>query len=62
MKLSQDEVRELWLEERFEFCFATEEQVEALCEELGHDRPQMRWDDYQEEMDCLMADAFAEFA
>ena len=53
------QVRAAYFEESFDMYAATQEQIDRLCDEVGDDTPQMRWDDYQEEMRSLMADLFA---
>ena len=60
MQLNYDQVKELWFAEDMDFYMATQDQVDQLCEELGHDMPQMRWDDYQEEIQSLYFEAVRE--
>ena len=59
--LNMSQVRAAWMSESADLTHATEDQIDQLCEELGHDRPQMRWDNMQEEMQIMLAEARYEF-
>lgn len=61
MKLTKAQVKEYYLKERIELYFATEAQIYDLCDVLGTDQPLMHWHMCREEMDCMLADALAEF-
>ena len=55
------EVKQAWFAESSDLTLATQKQIDKLCSEIGNDYPQMRWDNLQEEMACLIADAKLEF-
>ena len=54
-------VKQAWFAESSDLTLATQKQIDKLCNEIGNDYPQMRWDNLQEEMACLIADAKLEF-
>ena len=55
------EVKQAWFAESSDLTLATQKQINKLCNEIGNDYPQMRWDNLQEEMACLIAAAKLEF-
>ncbi len=59
--LTMDQVRRAWYEESTDLMRATEAQISCLCNELGNDDPSARWEDYQEELRCLLIEARHEF-
>lgn len=61
MKLTNQQVLQYYREEQFELVFATQEQIDWAVKQLGCDNIQRRWDDYQEEMNCLVEEARIEF-
>ena len=52
------QVKAAWLEESFDLALATQEQIERLCEDLENGDPLARWDDYQEDLRCMVAEFF----
>ena len=55
-----EQIKKHYLEEEFEFAFATEKQVDKLADWLDandfHNAAHMRWDDYQEELRYMRAE------
>jgi hypothetical protein len=50
------EIKEAYLNEEMEIALATQKQIDRLCKEIGTDHPQMIYDLYQEELECMMAE------
>jgi hypothetical protein len=59
--VTMKQVRRWYETENPEIALATQAQIDKLCEELGHDMPQMQYDMAREELDSLIAEAKAEF-
>ena len=55
-----EQVKQHYLNEDFEFVFATEKQVDKLSDWLDandkHNAAHMRWDDFKEELRCMAAE------
>ena len=58
---TNEQAVDAFLNESFEFAHATQDQVDYVCARVGDDYPQMRWDNMQEEIVVLLAEARAEF-
>lgn len=54
--MTYNEIKAAYQNEEMEFGLATQAQVDKLCKELDTDIPQMRWDDYQKELQSMMAE------
>ena len=61
MKLTQKQVEQNFRNESFELMFATEAQIDKLCNKLNDDLPRMLWESFKEDMACMIAEAKREF-
>ena len=61
MKLTQKQVEQNFRTESFELMFATEAQIDKLCNKLDDDLPRMLWASFKEDMACMLAEAKREF-
>ena len=59
MKMTYQQVLQYFREEQFDLVFATEEQILRASEEEGYADIHARWEDYQEEMRCMILEAQA---
>ena len=50
------EVKAAWINESLDLVMATPAQIDKLQAELGNEWVGLRYDDYQEEMRCMMAE------
>lgn len=60
--LNTEQVRRAYREESADLMHATEEQINQLCDEIGHDEPRLHWDILQDELAFLLEEARHEFA
>lgn len=56
MKITMEQVRKYYLEERLELYWATREQIYTLCDDMGTDQPLMHWEMCKDEMACMVDD------
>lgn len=60
-KLSFKQVREYYKAEMMEIAFATQDQIDMLCIEVGDDHPQVMYSLAKDDLHFMMADAIREF-
>lgn len=61
MKLTQKQVEQNFRNESFELMYATEAQIDKLCNKLNDDLPRMLWDSFNEDMTVMLAEVKREF-
>ena len=61
MKLTQKQVEQNFRNEAFELVYATEAQIDKLCNKLDDDLPRMLWDSFKEDVASMLAEVKGEF-
>ena len=61
MKLTQKQVEQNFRNEAFELVYATEAQIDKLCNKLDDDLPRMLWDSFNEDVTYMLAEVKGEF-
>ena len=61
MKLTQKQVEQNFRNEDFQLVYATEAQIDKLCNKLDDDLPRMLWDSFKEDVASMLAEVKGEF-